>query len=61
MDKTKKKVEWQRLVKIPDTAKKGDWLYYDEIRDLLIGFEQINKDKNEYVFKFLPDMTKSNG
>eukprot|EP00486_Rosalina_sp_Unknown_P006764 CAMPEP_0201573746 /NCGR_PEP_ID=MMETSP0190_2-20130828/17759_1 /ASSEMBLY_ACC=CAM_ASM_000263 /TAXON_ID=37353 /ORGANISM="Rosalina sp." /LENGTH=798 /DNA_ID=CAMNT_0048001073 /DNA_START=22 /DNA_END=2418 /DNA_ORIENTATION=- len=58
MDKTKKKIIWQRLVPIPDEAKDGEWLYYDDLRDVLIGFVKNDTDANEYVFKFLPDMTK---
>jgi len=61
MDKAaKKKIVWQRLVPVPDCAltAKGDWLYYDENRDVLIGFECANVDSKEYIFKYLPDMTK---
>merc|ERR1712129_128703 len=57
MDKKKSKIVWQRLVAVPEHASaNGDWLYFDEVRDVLIGFE-CTKGK-EYVFKYLPDMTK---
>merc|ERR1712228_136238 len=56
MDKAKKKIIWQRLVAVPEEAMNGDWLYYDEMRDVLIGFEC--KQSKEYIFKYLPDMTK---
>eukprot|EP00483_Globobulimina_turgida_P001699 UN01701 len=58
MDKAKKKVSWQRLVPIPEEAKQGDWCYYDELRDVLIGFSRGDKENEEYVFKYLPDITK---
>ena len=58
MDKMKKKVSWQRLVPIPEDAKEGDWLYYDEGRDVLIGFARGDDAHKHYVFKFLPDLTK---
>eukprot|EP01084_Bolivina_argentea_P051821 95298_1 len=57
-DKPKKKISWQRLVSIPEEAQDGDWLYYDELRDVLVGFRRVDDDNKEYVFKYLPDMTK---
>lgn len=40
MDKAKKKITWQRLVGIPDEVKTVDWLYYDQLRDCLVGFDK---------------------
>eukprot|EP01084_Bolivina_argentea_P068338 124397_1 len=58
MDKAKKRITWQRLVPIPDEAKEGEWLYYDDQRDALIGFKNSDKNNEEYTFKFLPDISK---
>jgi len=58
MDKLKKKVVWQRLVPVPEAARSGDWLYYDELRDVLVGFARGDEETKQYVFKFLPDFTK---
>eukprot|EP01084_Bolivina_argentea_P112047 199855_1 len=58
MDKKKKKITWQRLVAIPDKLKDCVWLYYDESRDVLIGFVTSNQDTEQYVLTFLPDITK---
>eukprot|EP00484_Ammonia_sp_Unknown_P030589 CAMPEP_0197050048 /NCGR_PEP_ID=MMETSP1384-20130603/25038_1 /TAXON_ID=29189 /ORGANISM="Ammonia sp." /LENGTH=758 /DNA_ID=CAMNT_0042482409 /DNA_START=86 /DNA_END=2362 /DNA_ORIENTATION=- len=58
LNKTKKKVTWQRLVPIPPEAVQGTWLYYDDSRDVLVGYTHTDMEKNEYVFKFMPDMTK---
>merc|ERR1711879_633059 len=57
-DKTKKKVIWSRLIPLPPDATEGDWLYYDELRDVLIGFARADDADKQYVFKFLPDLTK---
>merc|ERR1711879_919503 len=57
-DKTKKKVIWSRLIPLPPDATEGDWLYYDELRDVLIGFARVDDADKQYVFKFLPDLTK---
>lgn len=58
MDKTKKKIIWQRLIPIPEEAKEGDWLYYDELRDVLIGFARGDDNEKQYIFKFLPGLSK---
>eukprot|EP01084_Bolivina_argentea_P006606 12530_1 len=61
---SKKKVIWQRLIDVPQQeddekdAQQGQWLHYDPVRDVLIGYKQTNSDTDEYTFKYLPDMTK---
>lgn len=59
-DQQKKKVIWHRLVPVPEgeCCTKGEWLYYDDIRDVLIGYYGSNKEEQEYIVKYLPDMSK---
>ena len=58
LDAGKKKVIWHRLVALPSHLIEGEWIYYDDIRDVLIGWQATDDKTNEYKLKFLPDVSK---
>jgi len=48
------------LIPLTNELIEGQWLFYDEIRDVLIGWkETIDSNENKgYTLKFLPDISK---
>jgi len=60
LDATRKKCIWHRFIPLSPELLVGQWLFYDEIRDVLIGWKAtVDNNQNKYYeLKFLPNISK---
>ncbi|ETO15877.1 hypothetical protein RFI_21487 [Reticulomyxa filosa] len=58
MDGSRRKVVWKRLLPMPESMKEYQWIYYDDLRDVLIGYKFNDNDPKCYKLGYLPDMGK---